>query len=249
MTRRRGRRRASPARWPRSRSPRATHRARAFLRLTLARTPPWRWPRTLRVFRLGGRLTPPAPGDALYVDALATDPDFRRRGVATALLEAAERQARDARAERGRARHRRAEPGRQALYEGFGMERSGSSRGSARSPGRSPTSSADPAQGCRAELRRRLDHHGLSDSRRRAAERSRLSFLLAGQRRRRSRETFPRHSDCEPRHRERLADRPAPTLEAGVGEVLPAPARHSAPAAAGSLMTASAATASSSMVS
>jgi len=30
-------------------------RARAFLRLTLARTPPWRWPRTLRVFRMGGR--------------------------------------------------------------------------------------------------------------------------------------------------------------------------------------------------
>jgi ribosomal protein S18 acetylase RimI-like enzyme len=110
-------------------------RARAFLRLTLARTPPWRWPRTLRVFRLGGRLTPPAPADALYVDALATHPDFRRRGVATALLEAAERRARASglravaldTAERNLAA--------QALYEGFGMERSGRSEGVGEVPG------------------------------------------------------------------------------------------------------------------
>jgi ribosomal protein S18 acetylase RimI-like enzyme len=110
-------------------------RARAFLRLTLARTPPWRWPRTLRVFRLGGRLTPPAPGDALYVDALATHPDFRRRGVATALLEAAERRARASglnavaldTAERNLAA--------QALYERFGMERSGRSEGVGEVPG------------------------------------------------------------------------------------------------------------------
>jgi len=102
-------------------------RARAFLRLTLSRTPPWRWPRTLRVFRLGGQLTPPAPADALYVDALATHPDVRRRGVATALLEAAERRARALglravaldTAERNLAA--------QALYERFGMERSGRS--------------------------------------------------------------------------------------------------------------------------
>lgn len=110
-------------------------RARAFLRLTLARTPPWFWPRTMRVFRLGGRLTPPAPADALYVDALATDPAFRRRGVARALLEAAERRARafglgslalDT-AERNLAA--------QALYEGFGMERTGRSEGVGEIPG------------------------------------------------------------------------------------------------------------------
>ena len=110
-------------------------RARAFLRLTLARTPPWRWPRTLKVFRLGGRLTPPAPGDALYIDALATHPDLRRRGVATALLKAAERRARafglnaialDT-AERNLAA--------QALYERFGMERSGRSEGIGEIPG------------------------------------------------------------------------------------------------------------------
>jgi GNAT superfamily N-acetyltransferase len=110
-------------------------RARAFLRLSLARTPPWRWPRTLRVFRLGGRLTPPAPADALYVDALATHPDFRRHGVATAMLEAAERRARSAglnalaldTAERNRPA--------QALYERFGMERSGASEGVGEIPG------------------------------------------------------------------------------------------------------------------
>ena len=110
-------------------------RARAFLRLALARTPPWRWARTLRVFRIGGRLTPPAPGDAIYVDALATAADFRRRGVATALLEAAERRARAAglcavaldTAERNLSA--------QALYEGFGMERSGRSQAVGDIPG------------------------------------------------------------------------------------------------------------------
>ena len=73
------------------------------------------------MFRLGGRLTPPAPADALYVDALATSPAFRRRGVATALLARAEEEARASglaqlaldTADRNEAA--------QALYEGFGM--------------------------------------------------------------------------------------------------------------------------------
>ena len=111
-------------------------RARAFLRLTLARTPPWRWPRTLRVFRLGGRLTPPAPADALYVDALATDPDFRRRGVATALLREAERRARALAWPRWRSTPPSGTLPAQALYEGFGMERSGPLAGRRRDPGR-----------------------------------------------------------------------------------------------------------------
>jgi ribosomal protein S18 acetylase RimI-like enzyme len=68
-------------------------RARRFLRVTLRHTPPWRWRATLRVFRLGAAITPPPPADALYVDALATDASHRRRGVATALLDAAGRQA------------------------------------------------------------------------------------------------------------------------------------------------------------
>jgi ribosomal protein S18 acetylase RimI-like enzyme len=64
-------------------------RAGRFLRVTLARTPPWKWPATLRVFRSGAGLTPVPPADALYVDALATSPEFRRRGVARVLLDEA----------------------------------------------------------------------------------------------------------------------------------------------------------------
>ena len=110
-------------------------RSRSFLRLTLSRTPPWRWPATARVFRLGGRLTPPAPGDALYVDALATDPDFRRQGVATALLEAAERRAQGAGLRALALDTAETNSAAQALYESFGMERSGSSQGVGKIPG------------------------------------------------------------------------------------------------------------------
>ena len=110
-------------------------RARAFLRLSLSRMPPWLWPRTLRVFRMGGELTPPAPGDALYVDALATHPDLRRRGVATALLRAAEAQARDHGLNAVALDTAETNAAGQALYERFGMERSGSSRGVGQLPG------------------------------------------------------------------------------------------------------------------
>ena len=65
-------------------------RARAFTRLGLRRVPPWLWARTLRLYTAGTR----APRDrSLYVDALATDPAYRRRGAATALLDEAEREA------------------------------------------------------------------------------------------------------------------------------------------------------------
>src|SRR4051794_8671317 len=68
-------------------------RASRFLRVTLARTPPWKWAATLRIFHTGADLTPAPPPDSLYVDALATDERFRRRGVASALLDEASRQA------------------------------------------------------------------------------------------------------------------------------------------------------------
>jgi ribosomal protein S18 acetylase RimI-like enzyme len=71
-------------------------RAGRFLRVTLARTPPWKWGATLRIFRTGADLTPMPPPDSLYVDALATDARFRRRGVARALLGEACRLARQA---------------------------------------------------------------------------------------------------------------------------------------------------------
>jgi GNAT superfamily N-acetyltransferase len=110
-------------------------RAKAFLRLSLARTPPWRWPRTLRVFRLGGELTPPAPPDALYVDALATRADHRRRGVATALLRAMEEQARERGLTALALDTAERNTGAQALYESFGMERGGTSHGVGDMPG------------------------------------------------------------------------------------------------------------------
>jgi ribosomal protein S18 acetylase RimI-like enzyme len=71
----------------------ASARSRAFLRLTMRGTPFWRWPGTLRLYWIGGRATPSPRENSFYVDALATDPAFRRRGAARALLEEAEREA------------------------------------------------------------------------------------------------------------------------------------------------------------
>jgi ribosomal protein S18 acetylase RimI-like enzyme len=66
-------------------------RARGFIRLAMRRVPFWLWPRTFRLYSAGTRV---AREDALYIDALATDPGLRRRGAARALLEEAEREAR-----------------------------------------------------------------------------------------------------------------------------------------------------------
>jgi ribosomal protein S18 acetylase RimI-like enzyme len=67
--------------------------ARRFVRLTLPQVPPWRWPGTVRHLRAAGTLAPRPPRQAFYVDALAVDPRFRRRGVARRLLAEAEAQA------------------------------------------------------------------------------------------------------------------------------------------------------------
>ena len=72
----------------------APGRARAFLRLALRTAPPWRWPVALYLYWAGGRAAPSPPVPALYIDALATDPELRRRGAARALLAAAGREAR-----------------------------------------------------------------------------------------------------------------------------------------------------------
>ena len=69
-------------------------RSRAFLRLAMGSSPPWRWPAALYLYWAGGRAAPTPPASAFYVDALATDPDFRRRGAARALLAEAELEAR-----------------------------------------------------------------------------------------------------------------------------------------------------------
>jgi ribosomal protein S18 acetylase RimI-like enzyme len=67
-------------------------RARGFVRLAMRQVPVWLWPRTLRLYTAGTRV---AREDALYIDALATDPGLRRRGAARALLDEAERDARE----------------------------------------------------------------------------------------------------------------------------------------------------------
>ena len=72
----------------------AAERSRAFLWLALRAAPLWHWPRALRLFWRGGRASPSPPPRAFYIDALAVDPRFRRRGAARALLAEAERQAR-----------------------------------------------------------------------------------------------------------------------------------------------------------
>ena len=72
----------------------AVARSRAFLRLAMRVAGPRRWPVALYLYWVGGRASPSPPAQALYVDALATDPAFERRGAARALLAEAERQAR-----------------------------------------------------------------------------------------------------------------------------------------------------------
>jgi GNAT superfamily N-acetyltransferase len=70
--------------------------ARRFVRLTLAHSPPWRAPALLRHLRATAAIAPQPPRGMLYVDALATDPGQRRRGVARALLAEADRLAAEA---------------------------------------------------------------------------------------------------------------------------------------------------------
>ena len=70
--------------------------ARRFVRLTVPRLPPWAWPRTLSHLRHAGLLSPHPPADAYYVDALAVSERWRRRGIASLLLDHAAADARRA---------------------------------------------------------------------------------------------------------------------------------------------------------
>jgi ribosomal protein S18 acetylase RimI-like enzyme len=69
-------------------------RGRADVRLGLRRVSWLQRPRLLRFVYGMQRAIPESPHEALYVDALATAPEFRRRGVARALLGAAADEAR-----------------------------------------------------------------------------------------------------------------------------------------------------------
>ena len=70
--------------------------ARRFVRLTLRHSPPWRLPALYRHLRATATVAPSPPHGTLYIDALATDPEHRRRGVAGTLLREAERLATEA---------------------------------------------------------------------------------------------------------------------------------------------------------
>jgi ribosomal protein S18 acetylase RimI-like enzyme len=70
--------------------------ARRFVRLTLTHLPPWRVPALFRHLRATAAVSPHPPPGMLYVDALATDPAHRRKGVARALLVEADRLAAEA---------------------------------------------------------------------------------------------------------------------------------------------------------
>lgn len=70
-------------------------RASAFLKLALRSIPPWRWPGAMWLYWSGARAVPSPPDSAFYIDALAVEESLRRRGAASSLLNAAERQARE----------------------------------------------------------------------------------------------------------------------------------------------------------
>ena len=99
--------------------------ARRFLAVSLPRLGVLRWPGVMRHLRASAQVMPVPPARSLYVDALAVAPDFRRQGVATALLESACVEARQ-RGLRGVSLDTGLEnSGGQALYEGFGFAREG----------------------------------------------------------------------------------------------------------------------------
>ncbi len=97
-------------------------RARRYLRLSLARLPPWRWAQALRIF---GTLRPTPPPHAFYVDAVATSADHRRRGVASALLGAASSEARERGCTHVALETEIENAAARALYRGDGFEETG----------------------------------------------------------------------------------------------------------------------------
>jgi len=96
--------------------------ARRFVALTLPRIPPRRWLGVLRHLRAAGAVSPAPPPGSWYVDALAVEEAWRRRGVARALLTAAEEQAVRAGATGVSLDTGLANASARALYEGCGFE-------------------------------------------------------------------------------------------------------------------------------
>lgn len=97
--------------------------ARRFVGLTFARLPPWGWARLVRHLQAAGSVSPRPPRGCWYVDALAVQEPWRRRGVAGALLEAAGEQAADAGLAGLALDTGLVNTGAQALYEACGFQR------------------------------------------------------------------------------------------------------------------------------
>lgn len=99
--------------------------ARRFLSVSVPRLPVWSWVGVLRHLHAAAEVMPVPPARSLYVDALAVEAGARRRGVATEMLEDAERLAQQ-RGLRGVALDTGLQnTGAQALYEAHGFEATG----------------------------------------------------------------------------------------------------------------------------
>jgi GNAT superfamily N-acetyltransferase len=98
-------------------------RRRLIVRALRGRAP-WHWGRLLRIARMG-EAGPQPPRDSLYIDALATDERFRRRGVARALLDAAGERARSLGLAKLALDTTAANSGARALYESAGFRLTG----------------------------------------------------------------------------------------------------------------------------
>ena len=101
--------------------PEGEERRHRFNRIAMRRRAPWHWPRMLRLERMGEELDPEPRSDALYIDALATDERFRRRGVASRLLDAAADRARELGLRAVALDTAAANAPARALYEGAGF--------------------------------------------------------------------------------------------------------------------------------
>jgi len=97
--------------------------ANGFVRESLRRLAPWRWPGVWRHLRAAGRLSPRPPSGAYYVDALAVAEGARRRGVARTLLADAGRTAQARRASGVALDTGVGNAAARALYEASGFEK------------------------------------------------------------------------------------------------------------------------------
>lgn len=97
-------------------------RAAAYAGIGLRASRAWRRPGMLRFLRRMERATPAPAAESLYIDALGTAPAFRRRGVARALLAAAENHARQLGLSRVSLETEVDNEAARALYEHCGFE-------------------------------------------------------------------------------------------------------------------------------